>query len=386
VSEGLPSVWSLVPAAVGGFVLSLPGLVPSLALMAGVDPQVAREACRVYVFERLSHHLVFHSFEPWFIARYAVLLAAGLILFWTFRKRATLWRVNLVVTGAVGISLVGIALDQWFVVQANVLGQTEAEYQAAAGPLLRYYWFRLADVLVPASVALGAVYGLHALSTSRPKLASWLLIGAILAAGGDLAAACARRAVLRVPGAIVQQHPTTDTRRPWWTLASAERHSGRSLQVPDQRVELAHVSRSETATLTAREWLAHWQAVCGWIAESTPKGAKFLTPRQQQTFKWYAGRAEVPTWKDIPQDAAGLMEWKAAFDEIHPPSADHRRHDLAAFRVEELVALAHRYGCEYVVIDRTRSSRPIELARVYPLFAEENPAFEVYRVPDGEQH
>jgi hypothetical protein len=377
VSEGVPGVWSLVPAAVGGFVLSLPGLVPSLILMRGVDPQVAREACRVYVFERLAHHLVFHSFEPWFIARYAVLLAAGLLLFWRFRKQAALWRVNLVVTGAVGISLVGILLDQWFVLQANVLGQSEAEYQAAAGPLLRYYWFRLADVLVPASVALGAVYGMHALSMSRPKLANWLLIGAILAAGGDLAAVCARRAILRVPGGIVQQHPTPDTRRPWWLAASTERHPGRTLQVPDA---------ARTSQLSAREWLAHWQAVCGWIAESTPAEAKFLTPRQQQTFKWYAGRAEVATWKDIPQDAAGLMRWKAAFDDVHPSKPDHRRHDLAAFTDEELVALAHKYGCQYVVIDRTRSSRPIGLARVYPLFVEENPAFEVYRVPDGKPH
>ena len=55
--------------------------------------------------------------------------------------------------------------------------------------------------------------------------------------------------------------------------------------------------------------LDEWRELCEWIAAETPPEAVFLTPRLAQTFRWYAGRAEVANRKDIPQDAAGLVEW-----------------------------------------------------------------------------
>ena len=123
--------------------------------------------------------------------------------------------------------------------------------------------------------------------------------------------------------------------------------------------------------------------MCAWVARETPEDAIFLTPREQQTFKWYAGRAEVVTRKDVPQDAAGLIEWKHRLDEVYPRDQEHHLRDLAAFSDEELVEIARRYGAAYIVVDRTRSRRRIHLPQVYPLLAEENPAFAVYRVPEA---
>ena len=66
---------------------------------------------------------------------------------------------------------------------------------------------------------------------------------------------------------------------------------------------------------------------------------------------------------------------------MYPGTREHHRHDLAAFSDAELVALAHQYGAGYIIVDLTRSPRRIGLARLYPVFAEENASFGVYRVP-----
>jgi hypothetical protein len=248
-------------------------------------------------------------------------------------------RLNLVVAGALFLVGIGALIDQGLAVRSHLGQQSRQEYELSAGPLLRYYWFRLADVLLPAGAALAAVLGIHRLHGKRPGPANWLLVAAILVAGGDLATVCYQRARLRISGSAIQER------------------------------------RTDLATQ------AHWRSACEWIAANTPQDAKFITPRQQQTFKWYAGRAEVATWKDLPQDASSIVAWRRARTELYPNDIDHLRHDLAAFSDEELVALARKHGASYLLIDRTTSSRLIGLPKVYPDFTEENPAFAVYRVP-----
>ena len=54
---------------------------------------------------------------------------------------------------------------------------------------------------------------------------------------------------------------------------------------------------------------ADWRDVCKWAGEHTTADALFITPRMACTFRWYAGRGEVVTWKDIPQNAAGIVAW-----------------------------------------------------------------------------
>ncbi|MBI2477860.1 MAG: hypothetical protein HYV60_04210 [Planctomycetia bacterium] len=56
-------------------------------------------------------------------------------------------------------------------------------------------------------------------------------------------------------------------------------------------------------------------------------------------------------------------------------------YDLAAHGEEGLKRLAAKYGFRLVVIDRSRSTRPLSFVRVYPERWQGDSCFEVYRVP-----
>ncbi len=120
-----------------------------------------------------------------------------------------------------------------------------------------------------------------------------------------------------------------------------------------------------------------WLAACQWIVENTPADARFLTPRSGQTFKWYAGRGEVATWKDIPQDAASIVEWWDRLKEIHAedPSVGDPvwRDSLTEAGAARLKELGTRYGAGFVLTD---AQPEIELPCVY-----RNNTYAVYALP-----
>lgn len=354
-----PSLMKLLPAACLALVLSLPGLVPALALNRGVPAELQAEAARVYVFERLSHHLVLHSFEPSNVVRFQVLVLFWAALAWLLRKDASLTRLQRVVAGSLVIALAGLLIDQWFVWQSDRLPADI--WQTAAAKWLRYYWFRLADSFAPIGVALAIAAGLARLKIRAPQAAMWLQVACILLAAANIADIYYWRQRQPVPAAILQPRPTDDsTRRSWFWSWHQPPANDR----------------------TAEDWYRDWRAVTAWIAGNTPAGALFLTPREQQTFKWYAGRPEVVNWKDVPQDAPGLLEWQRRMKLVYPRDRAHHRHDLAAFSDQKLAAVARQFGASYIVIDQTRANRRIVLPKLYPLIAEDNGSFAVYRVPE----
>jgi hypothetical protein len=381
--RGRPSPWKLVPAAVGGLVLALPGLLPALLLDSGASREAIREAVRIYVFERLDHHLVYHRLPYWQVARWQLLIAAWLAVWWWRRRDAAGNRVQRVVAGAVAIAAAGVAIDQTLVLLASWRGWSLLELQQVAAPLLRYYWFRLADALVPVGLALGLVSGLWTLRERRPRLAQGLVMLAVLLVGLHLADILYWRHRYRLPGAIMQPRPTAESWPKSWfdmrTWADERRFAG-AAAAPHAAVGDGVPAAGPAA---AQQWYDDWRAVCHWVAGHTPPEALFLTPREQQTFKWYAGRAEVANFKDVPQDAASLLEWKRRLDRLYPRDAAHRRFDLAAFSDAELVALARQFKAGYVIVDATRCPRRIGLVRLYPAIREENRSFDVYRVPEA---
>ena len=84
-----------------------------------------------------------------------------------------------------------------------------------------------------------------------------------------------------------------------------------------------------------------------------------------QTFKWYAGRAEVANWKDVPQDGPAIVAWWERMQDVHgtgkrPP--DPMWHaSLTELGAGRLRQLARRYGASYVLTNVTVPFLPLRI-------------------------
>jgi len=318
-----PPLRAMWPAVLGGFLLSLPGLVPSLGLTWGVDGDLVPRANEIYFFKRLAHHLVPAGLPPGFVDRFLLLTLFWGLLEWITPGDATRRRLRTFTVGALAIAGVGLLIN----LLANV------STSLAAG-LLRFYWFRLSDVAVPLAVAMVAgAYVAHLLRVN-PRAGRWALAVAVLVAG------------FHVGGYAVT--------RPFRTEPRADR----------RRVA---------------DYVA-WRRACGWVALSgqVPREARFLTPRMSQTFKWYAGRAEVATWKDIPQDARSIVRWWGELNDIYgladPQRGDRWCESLTELGAERLESLGAKYRADYVL---TQARPRLDLEVVY-----QNRSYVIYRLSD----
>jgi hypothetical protein len=320
-SRDRPPLSRLVLPLAGGLLLALPGLLPALALTRGVPAETVAEANRIYVFDRLYHHLLPQRFPPLFVVRHLLLIAglAGLVYF-APRNRG-FERLRAFVAAAVGISAVGMSI--------GLLAPNHADLAAA---LLRYYWFRTSDVMVPlgAALVLGAI--LYRWQATRPAWHRMGLVAALLVVGCQLGETIWRR--------HLDPRPPAD-------------------------FGIANV--------------AAWREACEWAAAETSPDAVFLTPRLAQTFRWYAGRAEVVNRKDIPQDARGIVEWRRRNELIHGMPAGSPtawRESLAELGSRRLRELGAEFGADYVI---TTAYPGLNLPRVGPI----NPSVAIYRLSDG---
>ena len=334
----------LWPGVLMGFGLSLAGVWPALQLNWGVEPQVIAEANDIYVFRRLRHHLAPQAFGWVALLRYLLMLIAWVLLVRLSCRMG--WRrvpsdsverpgsvgsqhgedrggrcprivfdlrlenLRRLVVASLAISLIGLAIA---IVTVNL-----PEFSAA---VLRYYWFRLADVMLPLGFALLA-------GALGATLAGGRRIGFVVCLAAPLALAAASRQEYAVAG-LFQNVPRGD--RPPKVLDHGD-----------------------------------WRDACEWIARHTPDDALFLTPRTAQTFTWYAGRGEVVSWKDLPQDAAAIVEWWRRLEGIHGtpvPDVQGRWHDsLTELPVARLRRLAAKYGASYLV---TEAQPQLALRRLY---------------------
>ena len=326
-----PTLRSIWPAVLGGFLLSLPGLLPSLMMTWGIEREIVSRAHEIYVFERLAHHLVPGRFPSAVIDRFLLLAVLLLILEWITPIDGARRRLRMFVVGALLIAGVGAAINL-----------VEYFSTTLAAALLRFYWFRLSDVAVPLAVALvGTRYVVDELST-QPRRGKWLLVVAVLVA------------VLHVGGYAV--------RRPFSTVPRADRlhdYAARSHRHLDY---------------------TSWRSACLWVRESgeVPTDARFLTPKMSQTFKWYAGRSEVVTWKEIPQDARSIVQWWDDLHRIHAFGSPRRGYrwynSLAELGTERIRLLGEMYQADYVLTVRWPRLR---LPVVY-----ENRLYVIYKLRD----
>ncbi len=327
-----PALSTMWRGLVGGFVLSLGGLIPALQMNWGVDSATAARANMIYVFGRLSHHLVWREFaaERWRL--FGLMCAAWIVVWWFARhSRAWMW-LHRFALGSVCIAATGMAID------AATAGRP-----ALAAEWLRYYWYRLADVAVPMCVASGLMWIVVMRAPRRPVLRGMTWGLALLIPGYVLGRIYVEHQQDFRPGAVVQAGAVG----------------------PDRLTRLEGRYRA-------------WRAACAWIAEHTRPEDRFLTPRQQQSFKWYAQRAEVVCWKDLPQDPASVVEWWHILQDVYPPNV--AAGGLGVWSDEQLQAIAEEHRVQYIVLDRARRARPLGFVRVYPESPTETAWFEVYRV------
>jgi hypothetical protein len=286
----------LVAAAVGVAI----GVVPLLGLGDNVEPAARAAAARIYVVERLHHHLLPRSFAEPMVARHVLAVLVWWLLSRLLSPSPARARITAFTLVALAISLVGLCLSLCEPFQPGlIIG------------LLRFYWFRLADVMVPVALA---VSGAAVLEES---------------------AACTRLAATR-PGMF---RATAATLLGLWLAAQAWHWP-----VPGRSAVAARAD----AKLNA----AAWADICDWVRDNTPADACFVTPRGAASFTWRTGRPEVVAWKNSPQDAAALVAWRQRILDCfsaHGSLVDMER-STAALGAQRLRLVADRYEATYAIV------------------------------------
>jgi len=317
-----PRLASLLPGLVIGFCLALPGLIPAVLLTRGVDPDVVSLSNVIYVFERLPHHLVPGRFPLLFMLRFVALFIAWAIVSRWLPHTLPLARLRAFVIGSLAIAGVGafVGWIPWY------------DEPLAAG-LLRYYWFRTSDAMLPVGAALLVASAITHLAPLRPNASQPL-------------AFCA--------AALIAWH------------------------LGDLLVQRKFDPRPLAASKLDN--FAEYLEVCDWASKNLPAEAVVLTPRLDQTFRWYTSRGEVVNRKDIPQDAASIVQWHQRVEDVHrmPGWGEQERwfSSLALRDPQDLVRLGQKYGAKYLL---TSASPPLPFELVSPA----NPSYAIYLLPES---
>jgi hypothetical protein len=286
---------------------SLPGLIPAVGVLANAPSRdEQRRADELQVFDRLNHHL-----DPTQIPRTAYQMYAGLLAVWLVlglcgdRTSAQRFLTRFTLA-TLAIALAGFVVG----------------FKLRDPGLMKFYPFRLFDVILPVAVALIALASLERLANT-----------ARFGPGGRVAA--------RMAGAAL-----TVAALAWSFLAPG---------------------RDENAARWQPQNWADFIDACRWIDQNVPADALFLTPKYNVGFHWYCGRAEYATWKNCPQDAAGILEWKGRLDTIVRWRSKYIEDGFSETAFAELYA---QTGVEYVLAWNT------DAWRIKPMYR--NRAFSVY--------
>jgi hypothetical protein len=318
---------TMSPGIIAGGLLAAIGIEPALSLTWHDPADLVAEANRIYVFERLPHHLSILTFPGSEVAARLAHYFGLLALVWIFSRavprESTIRRIVLFAWGAALIAFAGLMIELAL-----------SNYPLVAAKLLKYYWFRLTDFAAPMAVALLATSKIASSLQQRRRCAIPLILGALLLCGWYL----------------------VDARRPW-----IEAHFAGESPIPPADAKVSDYPA--------------WVEICDWIAANTPPDALFLTPRLNQSFKWRTGRAEVVNRKDMPQDARGIIEWDRRIKDIYytkENGIEQTLDSIGSRGTETVRALAIKYHAPYVLADRSqRLSLPI---------AYSNEEYIVYRV------
>ncbi len=308
---------TLVQSGVILVLLSLPGLIPVIRLLTEhVSAETRYAANYIQVYFRLAHHL-----DPMLFPARAYWGYAALLVFWLFSlvwggrnnsKRAfdqiVAWSIVFAVVGiAIGYGPRPPKLMPWFALRMN---------------LLKFYPFRLADVLLPIAVAVS-------------------LVGVLERTVLNASPSMTRRSPIPIHVIMMLLVFVSSLLRAY-SVSESNRYS--------------HEDR--------RDWLD----VCHWINTHLPPDAVVQSPTNGWAFKWFAQRAEYVAFKDCPQDAAGIVEWNRRLNFLQKWYEQKYADQL--YSASELKGLRQETGLTHLLTDRLG---PLELEPVY-----HNGTFQVY--------
>jgi hypothetical protein len=329
-----PKLASMLPGLIVGLLLAAPGLWFGIKLNQGIEFDTAIAAAKIQVFDRLPHHLQPYQFRDGYVQRHLVLVALFLVLCGATVATEGDRRFRWFVGGAMLLALAGLALA--------CLSQFGRDHAAW---LLRFYWFRLSDCMIPLGVSLVGLQYLVARQSTQRITARWWLAGLLTLAA--------------------------------WDLVSQSRHVPGLSTLPE-----ATIPRSDRNVI-----YEDWRSVCRWAADNTPPGTVFITPRTSYTFKWYtrlpdrsdSGRGETANWKDMPQDGQKIVEWWQRLEEVFgtgKPNPKERWYDsLSEAGNEHLQKMAAKYGAQYAIVELRPELPRLPLTPVY-----ENASYAVYEL------
>jgi hypothetical protein len=227
---------------------------------------------------------------------------AGLLLVWviamTIRQRCSAQRwFDGIVAFSVLFAVAGIIIG-W-----GPRPAPQMTWYAQRAVLLKFYPFRLADVLVPLAVSVSIVLPLHPRISTLFK---YVIYGALFTF------------------ALVRSHGMQDSNR------------------------------------YANELRDDWIQACQWVDQHLPADALVQSPHNGWAFKWFAHRAEYVAFKDCPQDAAGIVEWNRRLNFLKKWFDEHYSDEF--YSADELRDLRRQTKITHILTDRLG---PIELQPIY---------------------
>jgi hypothetical protein len=304
------------------------GLLPAVRASLSSCQGDFSVAAKIYCTVRLPHHLWPEVFSSKAYLTHFSLVTITFALLLLTRPGKDMKPIFTTYVCVVAIPMIGLSI-----------GLGGSFFPDISPRLLRLYWFRLSDSITPLFVALSVV---ASNSKRLIRLSTLVCLSALVVSFSTLSD-------FRVPSAV---HGDTIDTRNW----------GRGT---------SHVYQN-------------WLSLCLWTKASTPSDEVFITPRHQQTFKWYAERAEVVNWKDIPQDVDSIVKWRRRFVSVFPSKLGEDRQTML---YSDLKRLRREFGLRFIVIDHQISGRALPLVNVFKASFQKNSfdknwlSHSVYRLP-----
>ncbi|MGW8144044.1 MAG: DUF6798 domain-containing protein, partial [Anaerolineales bacterium] len=300
--------WPFLITGIFGILAIFQQLTPR----GGID---ANKAWKTYVEFRVPHHVLPSAWQgtEWiFLLTLATTLF--LIVFFAVKNDATKFSTAYALA-SISLFIIGLIIF--------ALGQTA---------LLRFYWFRYPDVMVPflgmvvITLLINGIANLNFAEYPRiPRELNW--IQQVLRYG--LPTLCAIYALFLVY------------------------ESGIFLRGKYQR----GLNRESTKTQVALEW----------ISENTPGDSVFLIDPLMNEFYVYANRARFVSFSHPPQSAADILEWYERLTLINgnhepsiPPNRGEMQENFANLDAETIQQLAENYGVNFY-LGRAGKQLPLTL-------------------------